>query len=256
LGRLIRYADDLVIVCRYESQAERALIVLTEELARLGLRVQPAKTRVVNLKHGEGFDFLGFHLRWVASRNRPGVHFLARWPSRRAMARARDRIRELTARNLIGRPVEAVVGSLNRFLRGWGAYFRHGNSAASFDAIEYFVTERIVLFISNKHQKEDVSIPVGFRWRSHCCSGDLIVRLGCVRHVGLLVLVDALGDLSADGGDKDGHVCAAFDATEAAFGFEHADTDPAPHHLDVPPVLHAIGEGAHDRDHRLDGVGA
>src|SRR5687768_10462418 len=67
LGRLIRYADDLVIVCRYESQAERALVVLGEELARLGLRVQPAKTRVVNLKHGEGFDFLGFHHRWVAA---------------------------------------------------------------------------------------------------------------------------------------------------------------------------------------------
>jgi RNA-directed DNA polymerase len=60
LGRLIRYADDLVIVCRYESQAERALVVLQEELSRLGLRIQPAKTGIVNLKHGEGFDFLGF----------------------------------------------------------------------------------------------------------------------------------------------------------------------------------------------------
>ncbi len=68
------------------------------------------------------------------------------------MARARDRIRELTARKLVGRPIEAVVGSINRFLRGWGAYFRHGNSSACFDAIEYFVTERLVLFISNKHQ--------------------------------------------------------------------------------------------------------
>jgi len=64
LGRLIRYADDLVIVCRYESQAERALVVLREELARLGLRIQPAKTGIVNLRRGEGFDFL------VATRGR------------------------------------------------------------------------------------------------------------------------------------------------------------------------------------------
>jgi RNA-directed DNA polymerase len=177
LGRLIRYADDLVIVCRYESQAEQALVVLQEELARLGLRVQPTKTRVVNLKHGEGFDFLGFHLRWVASRHRPGVHFLARWPSRRSMARARDRIRELTGRNLLPRPIEAVVGSINRFLRGWGAYFRHGNSSASFDAIEYFVAERMVLFISNKHQKPG-------RWFGRRMLFESPTRLGLVRLAG------------------------------------------------------------------------
>ncbi len=177
LGRLIRYADDLVIVCRYESQAERALVVLQGELARLGLRVQPAKTGIVNLKRGEGFDFLGFHHRWVAADRHPGVWFLARWPSRRAMARARDRIRELTARKLVGRPIEAVVGSINRFLRGWGAYFRHGNSSACFDAMEYFVTERLVLFISNKHQKRG-------RWFGRRVLFGSPTRLGLVRLAG------------------------------------------------------------------------
>jgi hypothetical protein len=126
---------------------------LQEELARLRLRIQPAKTGIVNLKHGEGFDFLGFHQRWVAAQRRPGVHFLARWPSRRAMARARTRIRELTARSQLRRPITAVVAELNRFLIGWRGYFRHGNSAASFDALEYFLTERLVLFISKKHQR-------------------------------------------------------------------------------------------------------
>lgn len=153
LGRLIRFADDLVIVCRYESQAARALVVLQEELTRLGLRIQPAKTGIVNLKHGEGFDFLGFHHRWVAAERRPGVHFLARWPSRRAMARARTRIRDLTARSQLRRPIAAVVADLNQFLIGWRGYFRHGNSAASFDALEHFLTERLVLFISKKHQR-------------------------------------------------------------------------------------------------------
>ena len=177
LGRLIRYADDLVVVCRYESQAARALVVLKEELARLGLRVQPSKTRVVNLKAGEGFDFLGFHHRWVAAKRRPAVWFLARWPSRRAMARARDRIRELTARRLLARPIEAVVGSINRFLAGWGAYFRHGNSSACFDAIEHFVTERLVLFISKKHQQRG-------RWFGRRVLFASPTRLGLVRLAG------------------------------------------------------------------------
>jgi RNA-directed DNA polymerase len=126
--------------------------VLQEELARLRLRIQPAKTGIINLEHGEGFDFLGFHQRWVAAQRRPGVAFLARWPSRRAMARARTRIRELTARNQLGRPIGAVVADLYRFLIGWRGCFRHGSSAALFDALGYFLTERLVLFISKRHQ--------------------------------------------------------------------------------------------------------
>ncbi len=88
-----------------------------------------------------------------------------------------SRIRELTARSLVGRPIEAVVGSINRFLRGWGAYFRHGNSAASFDAIEYFVTERLVLFISNKHQTRG-------RWFGRRVLFGSPTRLGLVRLAG------------------------------------------------------------------------
>ena len=181
LGRLIRYADDLVIVCRYESQAERALAVLREELDRLGLAVAPAKTRIVNLKprHGEGFDFLGFHLRWVADR-RSGVWFLARWPSKRAVSRARDRIREHTALDRQPWPVDQVVGSLNRFLTGWRAYFRHGNSTAQFAAIDHFVNERMMLFISKKHQRDG-------RWYGRRVLYNSPNRLGLVRLEGTVL---------------------------------------------------------------------
>jgi len=81
---------------------------------------------------GEGFDFLGFHHRLVRARGRTGarrITFLARWPSRQAMQHARDRIRELTARERLLLPVEDVVQDINAFLRGWAGYFRHGNSA-------------------------------------------------------------------------------------------------------------------------------
>lgn len=182
LGRLIRYADDLVIVCRYESQAERALVVLREELDRLHLAVAPAKTRIVNLKphHGEGFDFLGFHLRWVPSDTTPGGWFLARWPSKRAVSRARDRIREHTALDRQPWPVDQVVGSLNRFLTGWGAYFRHGNSTAQFAAIDYFVNERMMLFISKKHQRDG-------RWYGRRVLYNSPNRLGLVRLEGTVL---------------------------------------------------------------------
>lgn len=152
LGQLVRYADDLVIMCRWRSQGQRALAVLEHEMGLLGLQLHPDKTRIVYLADGEGFDFLGFHHRWAKAPGR-NLWFLARWPSTRAMARARQRIRELTARALTAAPVEAVIGRLNRFLAGWAGYFRHGNSARCFDKLQSHAKNRIAIFLGIKHQR-------------------------------------------------------------------------------------------------------
>ena len=129
-GRLVRYADDLLVVCRNRGQADAALAKLTALLDGLGLQPKPDKTRIVQLVEGQpGFDFLGFHHRLVRSRPRRGAGryvFLARWPSQRAVQHARDRIRFLTMRARLVAPVEQVVGELNRFLRGWAGFFRYG----------------------------------------------------------------------------------------------------------------------------------
>lgn len=154
-GVLVRYADDLVAMCRSRNEAERALAGLRLILAELGLEAKEAKTRIVHLTEGgQGFDFLGFHHRLVRARGRTGARrfvFLARWPSRRALQHARDRIRELTARSRLLVPIEEVVGSLNRFLRGWAAYFRVGNSARFFDKIRSFAVSRLALFVAKLH---------------------------------------------------------------------------------------------------------
>jgi len=151
LGQLTRYADDLVICCWKQEQAGRALEVLTRLLAELGLQLAPAKTRVVNLEvKGEGFDFLGYHFRRIPSR-KTGRPYAACWPSRAAMTAARDRVRTLTSPDRIGRPAIMVVEELNRFLRGWGAYFRHGNSTRQFHHLDQFVFERLARFIARKH---------------------------------------------------------------------------------------------------------
>lgn len=124
----MRYADDLVVMCKSRQQAQAALARLSDLLADLGLEPKAAKTRIVHLQvGGEGFDFLGFHHRLVCSQGRvgsKGVTFLARWPASKAMQHARDRIRELTVRSRLLLPVDWVVEDLNRFLRGWSAYFR------------------------------------------------------------------------------------------------------------------------------------
>ena len=95
---------------------------------------------------------MGFHHRWVKAPRRK-LWFLARWPSTRAMARARQRVRELTARFLIAAPVDVIIGRLNRVLAGWAGYFRHGNSARSIDKLQSHAKTRIAIFPSNKHHR-------------------------------------------------------------------------------------------------------
>jgi group II intron reverse transcriptase/maturase len=153
-GTLIRYADDFVIVCRTADQAKDAWQRARTVLAEAGLRVSPEKTRIVELTRGkQGFDFLGFHLRKVESWKWRGKWYLQRWPSARAMKRIRARIRELTDRRYAGLPLEVVVERLNPVIRGWGNYFRSGNSARKFSQIDSYVHERLAILASNKHQR-------------------------------------------------------------------------------------------------------
>jgi hypothetical protein len=145
-GVLVRYADDVLVLCATREQAEAALGRLRDLLAELGLEPKAAKTRIVHLTEGgEGFDFLGFHHRLVRGRTPRSAHltFLARWPSRKATQRARDRIREITDRKRLLVPVEDIVAELNRFLRGWAGYFRYGNSARVLGQIRNHALRRV-----------------------------------------------------------------------------------------------------------------
>jgi RNA-directed DNA polymerase len=154
LGRLVRYADDLVIACWQPRQARKAHDALARELAALGLRLAPTKTRIVELQvKGDGFDFLGFHFRRVLSRT-TGLPYVACWPSHKAMNAARQRIRDLTPLGRLGLPAIMVVQDINRFLRGWGAYFRDGNSTQQFHALDRYVFWRLARFMTRKHRRK------------------------------------------------------------------------------------------------------
>ncbi len=156
-GVLVRYADDVLVMCATRQQAEDALARLRVLLAELGLQPKQAKTRIVHLvEAGEGFDFLGFGHKWVRSRGirgKRGVMFLARWPSNKAMRRARDRIRELTVRSRLRLGVETVVGDINVFLHGWAQYYRYGHSAIRFGKIRAYALERLTIFIGKRHKR-------------------------------------------------------------------------------------------------------
>ncbi len=159
LGTLVRYADDAVILCRTEADAQRALRGLQRTAQALKLQLHPGKTRVVEMSGGaDGFDFLGFHNRLVKTW-RTGRYSCQRWPSQRAMAGLRAKIKEIAApRWRTMEPIGVIVDELNRVLRGWCSYFRWGNSSRQFSRIDSYVRERLALFDSKKRGKH------GRRW--------------------------------------------------------------------------------------------
>lgn len=186
LGELVRYCDDLVVLCRTEAHAREAQRQLDGILERLGLRLNPQKTRIVQLAQGrEGFDFLGFHHRMQVSWRKPGHWSMYRWPSQKATQAIRDRIKEILTPRYPGVAVETLVERLNPVLRGWAAYFRHGNATRDFLQIDRYMHERLALFANKQHQR------AGRGWTRHYPASWLRalgvfrlsgIRVGCALH--------------------------------------------------------------------------
>jgi RNA-directed DNA polymerase len=127
---MVRYADDFVILCRSETEAQAALEAVRAWVKEAGLTMHPEKTRVVSMRQGGGFDFLGYHFE----RGK-------RWPRKKSLLKLRDRLRELTPR-VSGRSLQAIVTDVNRTLRGWYGYFQHSQGAV-FAGVDGFVRRRL-----------------------------------------------------------------------------------------------------------------
>jgi len=112
---------------------------------RLGLKLHPEKTRMVDLRRGQdSFVFLGCTLRKKRSIQRnPRAHYMQRWPSPQAMKRIRERVHELTDARHSGKDVKPSIATLNPVLRGWGNYFRTGNAERKFNQLDSYVYTRL-----------------------------------------------------------------------------------------------------------------
>lgn len=114
----VRYADDLVIMCRSEKQAQAALRCLERLSGDRRLTLHPEKTKLVDATQRGGFDFLGYHFE-------RGY----RWPRKKSLRALKDRVRRLTPR-CSGHSLEATIARLNPLLRGWYQYFKHSKANA------------------------------------------------------------------------------------------------------------------------------
>ena len=149
--RLIRYADDFVIVVKGErADADQLREEVAVVLVPMGLRLSPDKTRVVHID--DGFDFLGFHIRRMRKR---GSHksFVYTKPSTKAIASIKARVKAMTYRATLHRDPGYLMAYLGRVLRGWANYFRHAVAKRAFNAVDSYTWERITSWLRKKHRR-------------------------------------------------------------------------------------------------------
>jgi RNA-directed DNA polymerase len=144
---MVRYADDLVILCKPGDGRE-----LKERLARWlqsrGLTLNEKKTRTI-LSRKIGFEFLGFSFRW--QRSIKGTQYVHTEPSAAAEQSLRDKLRELTKRSTTWRSTPEVVQEINRVTRGWGNYFALEHCHRSFRQMNHFIAQRLRQWLWRKH---------------------------------------------------------------------------------------------------------
>lgn len=144
--RMVRYADDFVVLCKSREEAEAALADIRQWVADNGLRLSPTKTHLGDCRiAGEGFDFLGY--RFEAGR---------RWVRKKSLARFKDKIRERTRRTC-GKSLAMVIADLNPMLRGWFGYFKHAYPT-EFTSLDGFIRRRLRAILRKQEKRPGVGL--------------------------------------------------------------------------------------------------
>jgi RNA-directed DNA polymerase len=136
---MVRYADDFVILCESQAEAQEVLEQLRVWVEQAGLVLHPTKTRLVDASQKGGFDFLGYHFE--------RGH---RWPRQKSLEKFKEGIRQKTGRLRPGN-MRIIVEEVNRTLRGWFGYFKHSNRG-TFKPLDQWVRGRLRSIERKRHK--------------------------------------------------------------------------------------------------------
>lgn len=164
IGTLVRFADDLVILCYSKKQALEAIDVLKAVFKKLELTMNTTKSRLVNIwTDADGFDFLGYHHRRLPLIRKSGVrsYILRSYPSKKAMKKMKSVVKEETApRNRLHWSMNDMVKKLNPKIQGWRNYYSAIDPQCSnrfLSKIDWYIRKRLIIFWNNKHKKKKSS---------------------------------------------------------------------------------------------------
>jgi len=156
----VRSADDMVVLINGHPREDWLLQAvqrrLGEELGKLQVEMNEEKTRVVDLKGGGGFSFLGFDFR--INRNRKGKTYVSKTPRMKKRKEVGERVKAVLKENW-NQPLGEVIQAVNAVVRGWVNYFRIGNSARAFGVVRYEVERKVRKFIMRRQKRR------GFGWK-------------------------------------------------------------------------------------------
>ena len=152
-ARLVRYADDFVVLARYQGPKLRGWI--EEKLETwLRLEINREKTRVVDVRaEGASLDFLGYTFRYDRDLRGRGWRYLNVEPSKKALKKEREKIREMTGPRQCWKPLPRLIRELNRHLKGWGNYFGYGYPAKANRQINWYVGDRLTQHLRRRSQR-------------------------------------------------------------------------------------------------------
>lgn len=152
-AKLVRYADDLVVLARYQGTA-LTKFVETKLEGWMGLTLNQTKTRIVDLKQpGTSLDFLGYTFRYDRDLRGGSHRYLNQTPSKKSIRRACARVREMTNASQCWKPLDELIPEINRFLGGWAQYFRQGYPRRAFHKLNGYACKRLTHHMHRRSQR-------------------------------------------------------------------------------------------------------
>ncbi len=165
-ARLVRYADDFVILARHMGGRIKDFVESTLE-GWMKLTINRVKTRTVKLSEpGASLDFLGYTFRYDADRYGRASRYLNVFPSAKSLARERQKLRELTGPGRCFMPVRALIAQINAHLAGWSNYFGYGYCRKAFRQVNRFVQSRLIGHLRRRSQRA-YRCPPTVSWYAH-----------------------------------------------------------------------------------------
>lgn len=152
-ARLVRYADDFVVLARYQGSKLISWIEQTLE-EWMGLKVNRSKTRIVDLEEsGAQVDFLGYSFRYDRDLKGRDHRYLNVFPSKKSLAREREKLRQMTSTRMCFKPIPDLIQELNRHQRGWANYFSFGYPRMAMRHVNWYTQKRLFQHLKRRSQR-------------------------------------------------------------------------------------------------------